>query len=45
MVAWALERILGVCARDGTDSSVTVQYVQVYLDAAYDLLAGRGDAA
>ena len=45
VVARALERILGVCARDGTDSSVTVQYVQVYLDAAYDLLAGRGDAA
>ena len=45
MVARALERILGVCARDGTDSSVTVQYVQVYLDTAYDLLAGRGDAA
>ena len=45
MVARALERILGVCSRDGTDSSVTVQYVQVYLDAAYDLLAGRGDAA
>ena len=44
-MARALERILGVCARDGTDSSVTVQYVQVYLDAAYDLLAGRGDAA
>eukprot|EP00740_Mantoniella_antarctica_P003830 CAMPEP_0181353562 /NCGR_PEP_ID=MMETSP1106-20121128/2898_1 /TAXON_ID=81844 /ORGANISM="Mantoniella antarctica, Strain SL-175" /LENGTH=1124 /DNA_ID=CAMNT_0023466175 /DNA_START=118 /DNA_END=3489 /DNA_ORIENTATION=- len=40
----ALERILEGAAASGGDSTVTVSYLQVYLDQVYDLLAGKARA-